>query len=551
MLSRNAYRLKVLRCLVPQAKDVKWFFALLLFLTLLSTALSFVAPLVYKVFIDDVILGKVFSQMTWVVLGYLSVYGVTTLVDYVKYWANYKLVNRVVLNTRQQILNNYLYMPFAAYDTMGIGDMKLSIDDDTTQISDFASKQSIEYFFAYCSLVFSACFLLYIDWRLALFAIISIPLSFAVADYFSKGEKAINAINRRNNEALSTWLHATLQGWREVRAMNLELHVRRMFYQFYHTQMLINARWINYWTTRVLIIPQIKDEFVMRFGLYFLGGYLIMNNQLKISDLLVFSMYYDIFAAAVARVSSTDADLQSNMPFTDRLMENVSRESWQDSVGVVPSDSNDIVFDKVSFRYPGANEDVINNVSLRINKGERVAIVGRSGGGKTTLLKLLMGMLIPSSGTVLFAGIDVQEVDLTAMHSRIGFVMQENILFNASIRENLYYGKQDASDEEMRDACERAYIWDFINELPGGLDTTIGEKGIKLSGGQRQRLVLARVFLRDIDIIIFDEATSALDQHSESIVQDAMRSIGEDKTLIIVAHRESSIALCDRRIVIG
>ncbi len=149
-----------------------------------------------------------------------------------------------------------------------------------------------------------------------------------------------------------------------------------------------------------------------------------------------------------------------------------------------------------------------------------------------------------------FSGVDLQEIKLSEMHRRIGFVMQENHLFNTTIRDNMLYGKSDATDDEIVEACKKAYIFDFIESMPDGLDTVIGEKGIKLSGGQKQRLVLARLFLRNVDILIFDEATSALDGYSESIIQDAINNIAEDKTIIVVAHRESSTRLCERKIII-
>ena len=158
--------------------------------------------------------------------------------------------------------------------------------------------------------------------------------------------------------------------------------------------------------------------------------------------------------------------------------------------------------------------------------------------------------MFPTDGKVLFSGVETTEISLKMLYKKIGFVMQENTLFNATIRVNLLYGKDKASGDELESACRKAYIWDFIQSLPEGLDTVIGEKGIKLSGGQKQRLVLARQFLRDIDIFIFDEATSALDQYSESIIHDAMAGISTNKTMIIVAHRNSSLALCDRVIKI-
>ena len=159
---------------------------------------------------------------------------------------------------------------------------------------------------------------------------------------------------------------------------------------------------------------------------------------------------------------------------------------------------------------------------------------------------MIIGMIQPAKGKVLFGGDDLQELSLQALHRKIGVVMQENMLFNTTIHENLLYGNEHASREDMVQACKKANIDSFIQELPEGYETVIGEKGIKLSGGQKQRLVLARLFLRDVDMFIFDEATSALDQNSESMVQQAVESIGRDKTILVVAHRQFSLKLCDR-----
>lgn len=550
MIKRIQYRLKVLHNLFPQAKGVKRFFLYLLIFAATSTALSFATPVFYKIFIDKVILGGIFSEMPIVVIGYLGVFFAGIGLGYAKNWATYTLVNTTLYNTRLKILKNLFAMPFSAYESASIGDMKMRIDDDTNQISDFAGSQTIDYLFSYITMLVSAGILLFIDWRLALFAISAIPLTFWLNHIISKHEKEVNEAGRENAQKMSAWMHASVQGWREVKALNLERHETHRFYRFLHIGMLCNAKWINYWTARQLVVPKIKDEFFMRFGLYFIGGFLIISGKMSISDLLVFAMYYEMLSSAVKTVSSTDADLQSNMPYTDRLMESLAAPENAVSIGgVVPDDSNEIVVKNISFAYPNTEKQVITNLSLQISKGERVAITGKSGCGKTTLLKLITGMITPSKGEISFSGVNLDRIDMEAMHSRIGFVMQDNMLFNTTIRENLLYGKSGASEVEMRDACCKAYILDFIDSLPEGLDTVIGEKGIKLSGGQRQRLVLARLFLRDVTIFIFDEATSALDQYSENIVQDAIRSISKDKTVLVVAHRESSIRLCDRKIV--
>ena len=301
---------------------------------------------------------------------------------------------------------------------------------------------------------------------------------------------------------------------------------------------------------------------------------------MKISDLLVFAVYYVTLTDALDELAGMDAELEANRPFTDRVMEAlaegtgrqqemaadyqkgaaVKRVSTQAAKAehmeksmehaVVPQGTR-MTLEHVSFSYPGVDKEVLHDFCLAVEPGERVAVTGRSGSGKTTLVKLLLGMVEPTSGRVTFGGADLRELDLSAMHGRIGYVMQDSLLFNTTIRENLLLGKEDATEDELRRACKKAYILEFVQALPDGLDTVIGEKGIKLSGGQRQRLVLARLFLREVEVFILDEATSALDQYSERMVYDAVQSIPKDKTVIIVAHRESSLAICERRVVVG
>jgi ATP-binding cassette subfamily B protein/subfamily B ATP-binding cassette protein MsbA len=400
-------------------------------------------------------------------------------------------------------------------------------------------------------LLVSLILLFTIDWRLAIFSVLAIPLTFIFDNIISKKQKHLNNTNRENDQKMTSWLHASVQGWRGVKALNLYKKQEIKFVRFIHKYALYFGAFINYEVVRMFIIPKIKDEFFMRFGLYFLGGLLIIGGDLKIGDLLVFAVYYGMLSGAINSVSSTDAELQVSMPYTDRLIEELGKnETIKKAEGVLPDDSNIIEFRDVCFTYPGSNDEVLHNLNLQIEKGERLAIIGESGCGKTTALKLMTGMLEPTSGCVSFAGINLVDIDMSAMHKRFGFVMQENMLFNTTIKENLLYGKNNATDSELFDACKKAYIYDFICGLPEKLDTIIGERGIKLSGGQRQRLVLARLFLRNVDIFIFDEATNSLDQYSESIVYDAIYNIAKDKTIIIVAHRESSISLCNRTIIL-
>lgn len=196
-------------------------------------------------------------------------------------------------------------------------------------------------------------------------------------------------------------------------------------------------------------------------------------------------------------------------------------------------------------------KNVLEHINFQIRKGEHVAIIGKSGSGKSTLIKLMAGILIPTEGKILLSGIDLKKIELSSLYKSIGFVMQDSLLFNDTIEENLRYGKEEASMEEIYNACHKAGIYDDIKKMPEGLKTVIGERGEKLSGGQRQRLILARLFLQDKEILVIDEGTSGLDQKTENIVFDSLRAIQKDKTVIVVTHKEESLVWFDKIIKIN
>jgi len=550
MLEKIKYRLKVLRSLKPFAFGVKRFLLLNFIIGLFVMGLGFVQPLFYKLFIDRVILNKQLSLMPFVAAGYLSVFIINLGFSYLKNYSNNRLVNRVTFRAKMKILRGFFCRDFPSYDRQSVGDMKMRLDDDTACISAYAGAQTIDYVIAYVTLIISAVLLFFLEWQLAAFSCIAIPLTLWLDHIIAKREKVVQNNQRENDQKMSSWLHASVQGWREIKALNLQRHEERQFARYIHKYAIFFGTWINYWVARVLVIPKIKEEFLMQFSLYFLGGLLIISGRFEIGSLLVFMQYYGILSGAIKTVSGTDAELITNTPQSDRMIEELSRSNEIHTGTQLPGTSNAIELRNVDFAYQNTSENVLSDLSLSIGNGERVAITGKSGVGKTTVLKLIMGMLCPKNGTVLFSNVDINDLSIEAMHRRIGFVMQENTLFNTSIRENLCYGKDNATDAELEAACQKAFIYEFIKGLPDGFNTVIGERGIKLSGGQKQRIVLARLFLRDVDVFIFDEATSALDQYSESIIHDAIKSIGADKTLIVVAHRQSSLALCDRVITL-
>lgn len=548
MLTKIKYRKKVIQTILPYTHGVRRYFILIALCTGLNMIFHFINPYFYRLFIDEVILKKRFSFMKSIIAGYLLIFFAETMAGYLKKYAEYTFIHKVLYRIKDHIFNGYINFSFHEYAHTEVGDMKLRLDDDTALIREYTDTQTIQYGISFITMIICGSILLITDFRLAFFSIAAIPLTFLLDDLVSRYEKEINHVKRENGQKMTSWLQSSLHGWREVRALNLYYSQLKSFITYLHVAARCNAKWINCWTARILVIPKIKEEFFMHFGLYFIGGFLIASGELAISNLLVFVVYYEMLADSMKKVSAADAQLQADMPVTDRLIEQLTRDLPSDTTSVksFPAKFEELRLEHITFHYPGTQTDILKDFSLSISAGDRIAITGKSGSGKSTLLKLMTGMLTPSKGNIYYNGINIQQLDTAQLYRHIGFVMQENILFHMSIRENLRYGKSDATEEEMVDACKKACIYEFIDGLPDGLDTIIGEKGLKLSGGQRQRIVLARLFLQDVSIYIFDEATSALDSHSENFIQDTLKNLSKDKTLIVVAHRESSIQICNR-----
>lgn len=549
MFKKMKYRIDVLKRIKPMAVGVKKLFLLNFLAAVASLFLVLLLPAFYSLFIEKVILGKKIDFLVPVVIGYIVIQLVNTGIAFLRYYCGYQINNIVTVRMKEKVLNNILRLPFAEYEKINVGEQKMVIDDAILRMRDFTNTQTVDYVINYCKMVILLILLFVLEWHLALILVVAMPVTFWLNHVIGVKSKKNNDENWENDQSWSGWIYAALSGWREIRALNLEEACEKTFVSYAKRYSELFSVFIEFWVARFLIIPKIKDEFLLQFLLYFLGGLLIFNGNITIGALLVFAQYYSRLAETIQTVVTIDTDLQFGTTFYDKALAAIEETviSEEDTKKAEIKSCN-LSFRNVSFSYEDGSPEVLQDFSMDIRQGERVGIVGESGRGKTTLLKLLVGMLIPTKGCILFDNQKLGDLSLKALHRKVGFVLQENILFNTTIHENLLYGNENATRQEMEEACRKAYIDEFVKSLPDGYDTVIGEKGIKLSGGQKQRLVLARLFLRDVDMFIFDEATSALDQNTESMVQQAMNNISRDKTIIIVAHRESSLRLCDRLI---
>ena len=287
-----------------------------------------------------------------------------------------------------------------------------------------------------------------------------------------------------------------------------------------------------------------------------LGAYAVMDNQITAGELSQFILYAVIVAGAIAGISEVIGDTQRAIGASDRLLELLNVQSTiQDftivkSIPKVNAAGIGVQIQNLSFRYPSNPNSVLSNISLEIKPGERVAIVGPSGAGKTTLFQLLQRFYDPTSGTILFSDINIQNIPLEALRKMIGVVPQDIVIFSDNAMENIRFGKMDATDEEVLSAARLAIADEFISKLPDGYQSFLGDRGIRLSGGQKQRIAIARVLLKNPALLLLDEATSALDTESERLVQDAIERMMQNRTTIIIAHRLSTIRYANEIVVL-
>ncbi|MFM9327753.1 ABC transporter ATP-binding protein [Paenibacillus mesotrionivorans] len=551
MLNNINTRLQIFRRLMPFTYKLKKFFWLLALVNLCNMLISLATPLLFRIMVDDVMINKRIMMLIPVCAGYAGLFLIGFLLDSLSNYSSNKLLNRMSFNIRLELWRRYSRMDFAAYERYGVGDLKLRLDEDVEKLNDFAKLQTSDWVIAYLTMMVTGIALFVMNWQLALMSMAIVPITFFMGRAIGKGERALNEQRRKVNGERDNWLSSSLAGWKEVKALNLEKHEHISFVRYIHKTALIDAKWVYYWVMQALVIPIIKDKFLMKFSLYFIGGLLIMQGHFTIGTLLVFMRYFDVFCNSINKVNDRNIALQENMPSYERVFELIALELVQVGKGQSRSKlSGGIRFEQVSFQYNNDLGDVLRNINFEIKQGETIAIVGKSGAGKTTILKLLLNMISCTKGRILIDTRDISKCSPVILHRSIGVVMQDSILFNLSIRENLKLARMSATDEEIVEACELAGICNFIDALPDGYNTIIGERGVKLSGGQRQRLAIARVFLQQPEMIVLDEATSALDQESEALIHDSIQKLSRSKTVLIIAHRLSSVLIANRVLVL-
>ena len=546
------HRLNILRKIYPYAKKNRVGIALSFWLNILLVLLNFSAPLLFREFVNNVILNMQIDYLLTIVVGYLVIYILTTSISHLLLYVDCKWRNNIIMQMRKHIFDGYMSKCMHQYEEKEIVTIKMLLDEDSECLKGFLKNQSTKHVVQYLCFFITFAIMVAISWQLTLFAIVAIPITIVVDIYLGRKEGKLTAGNRDNNQKMYEWLSVSLNGWKEIKAFSLEKKQLDEFEDYHKYYADYYCKWINYWTARALVIPQIKNDFLMRLCLYFFGGLLIINHQLSIGNLLVYIGYYEILSNSLQTISSNNADLLANMPIVERVLkaladfEYVLNTSAPSDVKHVSYDCPIVAIKNVSFKYAAMDKTMFESFNLSIQRGDRIAVIGKSGCGKTTLLRLITGLILPNDGNIEIYGVDISSVHSNYINRHIGVVMQDSSLLNATIQQNLLLAKKDAEKEDLIRVCEEAYIMNTIKTMPLGFNTVIGERGNKLSGGEKQRICIARLLLRDVDLYCFDESTSALDDGCEEAIINAIHKIPDDKAVLFITHKPALLQMCNK-----
>ncbi len=493
----------------------------------------------------------ILSALLPIAIGLLVMYIVQSLCKYYVSYQGHMMGANMERDMRQQLFDHYEKLSFSYYSQNNSGQMMSKLVSDLFDIAEFAHHGPENLFISVVKIVGSFIFLFLINWRLALPLVVLVLCMFLFSFRQNSRMQETFMENRRKIGDVNASLQDTLSGIRVVQSFANEEIEHEKFKKSNHAFLISKDN--NYRCMGSFMGWNLFFQGMMYLVTLIYGGYLIANGQMAPADLAMYALYIGIFISPIQILVELVEMIQKGFSGFRRFLDVMETEpDIEDAPDAVPLTDvrGRVCYEDVSFHYSDDNTPVLSHVSFEIPAGRSIALVGPSGSGKTTICSLLPRFYDVTGGRITIDGQDVRTLQLKSLRSQIGMVQQDVYLFCGSIRENIAYGKPDASMDEIVEAAKRANIHDFIMELPDGYDTYVGERGTRLSGGQKQRISIARVFLKNPPILILDEATSALDNESERWIQQSLEELAKDRTTITIAHRLSTIRNSDEIIVI-
>ncbi|HEY7420305.1 MAG TPA: ABC transporter ATP-binding protein [Ktedonobacteraceae bacterium] len=459
---------------------------------------------------------------------------------------------RMESDMRSELFEHFQQLSFRFYDEQRTGQLMIRITEDTFAMSELYHHGPEDIVVTFLTVIGVFILLLKINVALTLIVFLFLPIMAVYALYFNKKMQKALLNSRQSIGDINAQVEDTLAGIRVVKSFTNE-EVEKSKFAVANNRFLISRRdgykSEAYFSGGLIGFAQLITVSVIVFG-----GIAIVHASLDLADLLTYLLCVSILTDPIQKLINFGRLYQEGITGFHRFMDMLEQvPDLQDTAEAVDLTQvrGKVEFQNVSFKYKEDLQHVLKNLSLEIQAGEYVALVGSSGAGKTTLCSLIPRFYDVNEGRILLDGWDIRDVTLRSLRSNVGIVQQDIYLFAGTVADNIRYGKRDASQQEIIDAAKKAHAHDFIMALPHGYDTDIGQRGVRLSGGQKQRLSIARVFIKNPPVIIFDEATSALDNESEKAVQDSLEKLANNRTTLVIAHRLSTIRKAQRIVVLS
>ena len=545
--------LKNLRKLISYYKPYMGTFLLDMFFAIVASAISLIIPLVVRYITSDVVYMEEGAKERIIYLGIVLV-GLVV----VQFLANFYITDighvmgsKMEYNMRAEIFSHYQKLSFSFFDDQKVGQLMSRITNDLFEISELLHHGPENILISFIKIIGAFVILMGISKYLTVAAFVLVPFMFFYVFFLNRKMRKAFKENRKKIAEINSRTEDNLSGIRVVKSFANEEIEMEKFEE--GNQAFLRAKKNSYLYLGLFHSGMTAFILLVNIVVIITGAVLIADGLVEIPDFIAFLLYINTFTEPIRVLVDFTEQFQNGYTGFERFTEILNIEpDIQDKEDAVELDDvkGDISFEDVSFKYKDGAHRVLRHINLDIDAGSYVALVGSSGGGKTTLCSLIPRFYDVTNGSIKIDGTDIRDIKLKSLRDHIGIVQQDVYLFAGTVIENISYGRPGASREEIIEAAKLANAHDFIMELPNGYDTDIGQRGIKLSGGQKQRLSIARVFLKNPPILIFDEATSALDNESENIVKESLEKLAKDRTTIVIAHRLSTVKNAERILVL-
>ena len=483
-----------------------------------------------------------------------GVYIILKIIDALAYYymssIGHIMGTKIETEMRKDFFGHLQKLPFSFYDDAKVGTLMSRITSDLFDVTEFAHHCPEEFFIAGIKIIASFSILAFMNVPLTLIMFSVLPVMIIILTHFNHKMRSGFKESRKKVGELNSQIEDSLLGIRVVKSFANE-HIEEDKFKKGNVGYLDIKSTVYKYMGSFHSVNRVFEG-IMYIVVVIAGGLFLINKKIEAADYVAYLMYISVLLTAIKRIVEFAEQFQRGMTGIERFTEIMDIEpSIKDKQGAKELTVNEgnIEFKNVSFKYSDVTENVLTNLNIHIEKGQKVALVGPSGSGKTTLCNLIPRFYEITSGEILIDNTNIQDVTLKSLRNNIGVVQQDVYLFSGTVKENIAYGLKDATDEDIYNAARLAGAHEFISELPNGYDTYVGERGVKLSGGQKQRISIARVFLKNPKILILDEATSALDNESEQIVKKSLDLLAEGRTTLIVAHRLTTIKNADNILV--